>query len=280
MEKYRDYEEKEIIESEKKMETSDFDSEVPKNFKPEADTITAMQKETVDAPDDKDIKSEELKLKAENAVEDSIKDRAERGLVPDNITELKGIASEAAACETIGENARNLNEHTPNYKRIDISSESEAASVKTHGSLLEGELNEEAIKGYVKDFIRIKEHTAEDGANLIKARDAGYPVPDEIKKAKTGEEAKDSLNKITTLRISEDHVDPMRDIIAEMMVKSPQDLGESAKKEDKKLAEGLTKEEADRNVNERIKGVGLKQKDIIDISVNAVKNIKRKGRGR
>jgi hypothetical protein len=43
MEKYRDYEEDEIQEAEKKIETSDIDSEVPKNFKPEADTIKAMQ---------------------------------------------------------------------------------------------------------------------------------------------------------------------------------------------------------------------------------------------
>jgi len=282
MEKYKDYDEDEVeVEN---VELDNNDSDTSENYRPRAETIRAIQdgdvnqksvedQESLKNGNDKiegldetetnynslinDNKSAEVRYKAEKAVKEDVEEKISKGDILDHATSYKGVASEAAACETIGDNACNLNDYKRNFKNYDITSESEIASVKTHGTL-EGELNSDAIERYKKDFKNINKNSITDAENILEAKDAGYPMPEGIEKAKTSEEAAEYLNKESVLRIPNDHVEIVRQEVANEMAKFPENYN---------LQEDLNVTDIDKIVNERIKPLGLEQKDILEIAI-------------
>jgi hypothetical protein len=181
---------------------SETGHELPPNWRPGADTISAIQCN-----------------EAYQAAEDAL---SESDISSEHLLYARRYASEAAARASIGNDAVDLDKvvkdkalgfQGDNYPVYDVTSRSEVASVKTHWSS-NGELDN-AIAAYKRDFAqmlgwnRTPDALAKDGENIIAIRDAGAPVPKGLADA-TVEGAAEYLRDNSCLRIPDDHVDTVR----------------------------------------------------------------------
>jgi hypothetical protein len=175
-------------------------------------------------------------------------------------------ASEAAALTSAGDDAVNLDAAAKigglkggNFPTYDISSSQEVASVKTHWDS-NGQLSDSALQAYKQDLSHMMGWNREssglqsDGQNITAARDAGLPTPTELQNA-TPEQAAIYLRDSSLLRIPDDHVQPVREMIASDVKQFPGNyhLGENPQQAD-----------IDR-VLDRIQGIGLTSGELRDI---------------
>jgi hypothetical protein len=176
-------------------------------------------------------------------------------------------ASEAAALTGAGDDAVNLDVAAAqmsgfkgdNYPTYDLTSSQEVASVKTHWDS-NGNLSESAARAYKQDLSRIMGWNREisglqqDGQNILAARDAGLPVPAELQNA-TPEQASTYLRDNSVLRIPDDHVQPVRELLAKDIQQFPRNYY---------LSDNPSQAHID-HVLQRIQGIGLKSGELQDI---------------
>jgi hypothetical protein len=141
---------------------------------------------------------------------------------------------EAAAAATIGHGAVILDEvlkkghQGGNYPTYDIASATELASVKTHWT---GQ-GEPVIKDYIEDFSHMMSDLGgrgfqkglspveQDAHNILNARDRGVSVPEALKGADC-EGAVHYIRHRTVLRIPDDHVSSVREMLRQEARRSP-----------------------------------------------------------
>lgn len=169
---------------------------------------------------------------------------------------LRRYSSEAAAKTAIGGDAVNLDKATTghvggNYPTFDIASSTEISSVKTHWSI-NGDLSETAINSYLSDFHFILGWNREvnalykDGENIIRAKENGVPVPNEVRSL-SAEGAAVYLRDFGTLRVPDDHVQQIRSALALKVRTAPANYF---------LSETFTEDQVERVVN-RVRGIGV-----------------------
>jgi len=200
---HREFDEDEEVKEPQVAEVKQDD--MPPNYRPGMDTISAIQ-------DNEVRQGSEARQAAENALSTNDLTRGEM--------DARRYASEAAARTTIGDDAVDLDQFSTehemgfqgnNYPTYDVASANEIASVKTHWNS-DGQAD---VSAYKQDFSKMlgwgrpAGALEKDGENILKARDAGASVPQELEGA-TIEEASEYLRDNGCLRIPDDHVDAVR----------------------------------------------------------------------
>lgn len=181
-------------------------------------------------------------------------------------------ASEAAARTVVGEDAIDLDAFVKkrrqelrgnsrsfqgdNYPTYDITSHTEVASVKTHWNI-EGELTESAKAEYKRNFSKMLGWgrsvgaLENDGENIVAIRDTEGPVPPELKQANKTEAA-EYLRDNARLRIPDDHVKPLREVLEKDIHTYPSNYY---------LPENPSQEQVEHILN-RVQGIGLTSTEI------------------
>ena len=161
-----------------------------------------------------DATHERARLAAEQAL-------ADKGVTGGRLLDARRHASEAAARATLAGDASNLDDAAKNlgmkgnnFPTYDIASSNQVASVKTHWAD-DGVLNDAVRQAYQQDLEhmlgwgRDAQASKRDGQNIIRAREAGVPVPDDLRTA-TPEQAAQYLRDKSILAIPDDHVETVR----------------------------------------------------------------------
>lgn len=188
---------------------------------------------------------------------------AEKGVQGGRLLDARRHASEAAARATLGRDAVNLDEVAPslgmrgnNFPTYDILSSNAVASVKTHWGD-DGSLNEAARQAYRRDFEHLfgwgreAEASKQDAQNIIKAREAGAPVPPALRTA-SSEEVAQYLRDHSVLLVPDDHVETIRADLRTRALEFPENYY---------LSSPPSEVEIDRLLK-RVRGLGLSSGEI------------------
>lgn len=174
----------------------------------------------------------------------------------------QGTLHEIAAKNTIGGDAKNLNDYKTNYPTYDITSSTEIASVKSH--MHSGtEPTDQDINAYVNDFHHMlgwgraydngMDPVQQDAKNIMDARDQGMPVPDGLKGTNL-EETTEYLKHNSALRIPDDHVESVQNALESRIRENPENYF---------LDSNPTNEQVQSVLN-RVKGTGLNSAQTLD----------------
>lgn len=191
---------------------------------------------------------------------------ADKGVTSNRQLDARRHVSEAAARITLGGNAINLDEAAQklgmkgnNFPTYDIVSRDQVASVKTHWTD-DGTLNDAARQAYQRDFNHMlgwgrEVHALEqDGQNIVKAREAGVPMPDVLRTA-TPEQAAEHLRDHSVLLVPDDHVEAVRADLRARALELPENYFLPSNPTEAQI-EGLL---------QRVQGLGLSSGELRDI---------------
>jgi WXG100 family type VII secretion target len=201
---------------------------------------------------------------AYEATERYVRSQADRGL------NVRGHAAEEAARVSGGPGTIDLDRaatelggfpgnYMPGY---DIASPREIASVKTHWSDAAwtpetGGLTPSSMGAYRRDFDKMlgwgPSGTLDNYADAVtRLRDGGYTVPDAIRNASPTDVAR-YLRDESVLRIPDDHVGPVRDMLRTRIQQFPGNYH---------LPDNVSPAQIDDFVNRRIQGIGIGSGDL------------------
>lgn len=183
------------------------------------------------------------------------------------LVKLQGLIHEEAAKKEIGGDAGILDETASQglrggrYPTYDIASSEEIASVKSH-SIADGQVSEQTVGAYLRDFDKVLgwdrgyerglSPLQQDAERIATIRDQGIPVPEQLREA-SEDEIKEYLKHNSTLRIPDDHVEPVRESLETKIREIPGNYH---------LPEDPTDEEVT-SVTSRIKGTGLTSSEAV-----------------
>jgi hypothetical protein len=200
---------------------------------------------------------------ARQAAEQALDDK---GVTSDRQLDARRHASEAAARITLGGDAINLDQVAQklgmkgnNFPTYDIASRYHVASVKTHWAD-DGTLNDAARQAYQRDFDHMlgwgREVNAleQDGQNIVKAREAGVPMPDALRTA-TPEQAAEYLRNHSVLLVPDDHVETVRADLKARALELPENYFLPSNPTEAQI-EGLL---------QRVQGLGLSSGELRDV---------------